>query len=187
MSYVGASSDNIHAYFATSDAVKNGCAQAAVACLLDYWKVPPYPSKQGDDLVYAVYHAAKNEPDSPGQAFGTSPGQAEDICRYYGFTTNRWCNNRDGGKTTLVAALQKGHPVIVLLDFGALGEQWFVSCHYPVVYGCDDGSVYLTNMIPTKWSSAAKQTLSWSDFMNAWNMGFTHMGEFEYVGIDAWR
>src|SRR5262245_18812258 len=86
--YVGVAPECIGAFFAGSGyprqrVPRNGCAQAAVACLLDYWGLARGWDATGAALMAEVYR--RFPPDSPFALWGTTPGRLERICRACGF------------------------------------------------------------------------------------------------------
>jgi hypothetical protein len=169
------------AWFFAGRAARNGCAQAAVAWLIDFHGGARNPYPAGTDLAAAVYR--DHPPDTPLALFGTTPGRVERICRAYGFATRRSCERAGGGPERLRGALDGGRPVIALLDLRRLGGEW--GLHYAVVYGCDDAAVHCTNMPPTRHSAEPRQAIAWSGFTRAWRCWIPWPG-FQCMGIEAW-
>lgn len=136
----------------------NGCAQAAAASLVMYYKKPPYyrAGLSGAQVVENIYH--DHPPDTPGGKLGTTPDTLEQICKAAGFPkTWRTASgpllpgndqqNYEKARSALLGTLKDKMMMIVLIDVAALlpGQPWLWH-HYGIVYGFDNELIYLTNM-----------------------------------------
>lgn len=125
----------------------NACGPAAAATVLADWGVIPQdPSGQPMSDVYNRYPPNLNDGN-----WGSTPDRVQSALAGYGMGTY-WGN----GEASLKQHLDAGYPVIVLLDLGAMGQQWWTA-HYVVVFGYDAKNVYATN-----WSASGK--ISWGKF-----------------------
>jgi hypothetical protein len=203
--YAGVDADRVGAFFA-GRGTRNGCGQAAVACLLRFWgldecglgtadgrrrtarapsagrRLPsavPHPQSAIVDQVYRRF-----PPDTPGRLFGTTPGRVEAACRGFGLSTARWWGSELQARERLLEALAARQPVIVLLDLQRLGGGW--GFHYAVAFGCEAAAVHCTNMLPTRHSREPVQAIPWSEFMRAWWCWLPGR-RFKWMGIRAWR
>ena len=168
-------------YFAQETTSNNGCGQAAVASIVDFYHAGPYAGRP--DIVSAIY--AHNPPDTPGAAFGSTPGHVENICQAVGL--QHWRTYGPGNAETALKeqALDKGLLMIVLLDLGKLGDSWW-TFHYPVAYGYDENGVHLTNMVASSFGGNGEQVVPWSTFMDAWHCWTLPSGDWQYAGICAY-
>ena len=163
--------------FYASRALRNGCAQAAVAWLLTFLRRSPYPP--GADLVAEIYR--RYPPNTPFALFGTTPGRLERICHAYGLRTARWSGA--GARERLEAELAAGRPVVVLLDLARLGGG--IGFHYAVACSYNETGVTCANMLPTRRFSGEAQALPWSELMLAWKCRLP-AGRFKCAGMAAW-
>ena len=164
-----------YAYAATAD---NGCAQAAVAVLVDYWqRVGLYPTaRRGtSQLVDAIYR--QHPPDTPGAWFGSTPWRVANIFKALGFATVRRWGETDSF-VDLVRSVEIGCPQVVLVDLGKLGDAWALH-HYLVVVGVDDKYVYVRNMLD------GQTRLPRNAFMEAWHCWALPSSEMHYAAIAA--
>jgi hypothetical protein len=170
----------------------NGCAQAAVASLVMYYRQPPYyvPQQSGADLVTHIYK--DHPPDTPGGKLGTSPGSLEKICKAAGFpktwrtysgpiTPGNDQNNYQSARKTLLNSLKAQEMVIVLLDLAAmLPDQDWLWQHYAIVYGFDTEQVYLTNMPMVPGGETVQPA---DKFFAAWHCHVLVDTELQYAAV----
>lgn len=159
-------------------AARNGCAQAAVAWLLERWG--RMPEGTGADPVMAVYR--RFPPDTPFALLGTTPWGLEEICRRCGLITERWSGQAKASRARLEESLSSGCPTIVLLDTHRLGNGW--GLHYVVATSCDSEGVRCTNMLPSRLGDLSEQHLPWDAFLHAWAT-WAPLPSLRYVGITA--
>jgi hypothetical protein len=179
--YLGVPGERIGAFYGGRSA-RNSCAQAAVACLLDFWQLAPSGGEGPSELVDRIYES--HPPDTPFGLFGTTPGRVEQACRAYGLTTSRWGREDADPRGRLAEALAAREPAIVLVDLHRLGEGW--GFHYLVAYGCDAEAVHCTNMLPNPISPEPRQPIPWSLFMRAWRSWLPGPA-LQCMGIRAWK
>src|SRR5688500_15009411 len=80
----------MRSYFANSQTSMNGCGQAAVACVVEYFdRRDLYPGvpRESSKLVDAIYR--QHPPDTPGAWVGCTPGHIQNILQNLGFKTMR--------------------------------------------------------------------------------------------------
>jgi predicted double-glycine peptidase len=173
-------------YYANSDTSWNGCGQAAVATLVDYWQrtdLYPHVTRGTSGLVDAIY--AQHKTDTGGW-LGCTPGHVQNIFKALGFATLRRCGE-ENAREDLKRSMQAGCPLVVVVDMGKLEGTW-QTYHYLIVYGYDNDNVYVRNMIPE-----GKIDLPWRVFMDAWHCWSLNStlnmikstSEFQYSGICA--
>ena len=179
MLYAGLAEDEIPAFAAGSRTSANGCGQAAVACLLDFWGRLPFPTATAVRDLYACH-----PPNTPGALLGSTPGHVERLCEGYGLATRRFSGDADGRRRQLEAALLGGRPAIVLLDLGTLGGS-FLTAHYAVAYAANGAGVRLTNMASTSFGEGLKQSVPWPDFLRAWRCWYLPLPGWRFFGLDV--
>lgn len=140
-------------------ALRNGCAQAAVATLVAHHGLPA-PS------VAEVYR--RFPPDTPFAVLGTSPARLAAACNAFGLPARATAfRNGAAARESLARRLDEGKAVAVLLDLRHLGRRW-PGGHYVVAYAHDEQGVHVTNMVRTPRFGAPRAHLPWADFERAW-------------------
>jgi hypothetical protein len=181
MGRVGLQDGDVDAIYSSHE---NGCASAAVAVLLQHWKNVPYKDSNGHTLCGKSLADAIfcDHPPDAGH-YGTTPGHLENMFKAYRLTTNRWCNNKEGGLETLQNGIQKLQPTCVLVDYGKLSSNFNFIAHYLIGYAyCDDG-IYCSNML----EGSQQQLIDWNTFFDAWQCWFIPGGDFHYAGVQSWQ
>lgn len=179
MTYIGLPEQEVPSFTAGGATARNGCGQAAVVCLLDFWGRLPYPASTAVPDLYA-----RHPPNTPGALFGCTPGYIERLCGTYGLATRRFSGNAADRRRQLEGALRGGRPALVLLDLGALGGP-FLTAHYAVAYAFDEAGLYCTGMVSTGSSRASKQHLPWPDFTRAWRCNYLPLPRWRRFGLDV--
>lgn len=179
MPYIGVAEHEIPAFAAGSRTSPNGCGQAAVVCLLDFWDRLPYPTATAVQDLYACH-----PPNTPRALLGCTPGHVERLCGTYGLTARRFSGAAPDRRAALEEALRLRRPAIVLLDLGALGGP-VLTAHYAVAYAYDEAGLYVTNMASTGFGGASKQHLPWPGFMRAWRCWYLPLLGWRRFGLDV--
>jgi hypothetical protein len=141
----------------------NTCGQAAAATIITHWY-----DKRGDDAFkkgVASFLYNNYGPNNAFGMFGTSWQQVVNSVAV-GYKMN-W--RKVTGESDLRAELNKGIPVIVIVDSERLRQKGYdypratvgIAAHYIVVYGYDSGFYYVSNH-PGNWVRR-------NDFLESWN------------------
>ncbi len=139
------------------------CGQAAAATIITHWQNTKNDANFKTQLASYLY--SNYGPNNAWGMFGTSWQQVvNSVTVPYHMS---W--RKSSGENDLRAELNKGIPVIVVLDAERLRQKGYdypkakigVAAHYVVVYGYDSGYYYVTNH-PNNWVARA-------DFLEAWN------------------
>jgi hypothetical protein len=145
----------------------NSCAQAAVATMLNFYKMAP-PGLKGDAITDKIY--TEHPPD--GGERGTSFRKLVNTKNAYGMKTWSGRSNELGEETMiekLKTYVSQGRPVTVLVDLkepqGIKGSG--ILGHFAVVFAYSDTHVYLTNW---NYSKRKGWKNDWDTFKIAWSL-----------------
>ena len=149
------------------------CGQAAACTLLTHCEaVPATDSEAACALMAAIEEA--HPPDNLGGWFGTSRRRVERICQSHGIVLDE-VHGEDG----LRPALAAGRPVAVMVELpGPKVWKWQVPVgHWMVVYGYDDGQVFLSNY--------HSPGMPWEEFRRAWGGLVPRLISMRHTGLVA--
>lgn len=155
---------------------RNGCAQAAVGTLLDFWQLSEPPL----DVIYRVF-----PPDTPFGLLGTSPSRLAAACRAHGLLAAAHAH-RDAAeaRTFLMGELAAGRPVVVLLDLRHLGRR-LPAGHYVVAYRADEDAVEVANMVACGSLPKGHARVPWKPFFAGWRCGAMPLRAWRYAAVTA--
>jgi hypothetical protein len=139
------------------------CGQAAAATIITHWQRLRNDEKFKKDLASYLYN--NYGPNNAGGHLGTSWQQV--VNSITGPYKMSW--RKTSGEADLRAELNKGIPVIVMVDSARLRQRGYdyppatvgIGAHYIVVYGYDSGFYFVTNH--------DKNWIRRADFLEAWD------------------
>jgi hypothetical protein len=162
--------------FALAPHARNGCAQAALAWLLDFWQLPRPPLAE-------LYRA--HPPDTPLRLMGTSPPALARMAAARGLRVRaRSGGDAHAARAWLAAELAAGRPAALLLDLRHLGRR-LPGGHWVVALAADEREVHVTNLVRTPRHAGPVADLPWEALLPAWRCRAAVLPSWRFAGVSA--
>ncbi len=174
--------------------IKNWCGQAAVTAVVAAWGKNKFTGRDALQLllddVYKWF-----PPDILHGTFGTSANrivsalQAHGLRNTYkmqlepwipgGFTNPVNLATFNAYKMPIEALVNSGRPVIVMVDNGKLGDDWFVA-HWMVMHKAQGNAVHCCNAVNKQQQFYHNQAFNATIFHQAWETAFLTLPGFRF-------